>query len=132
MYRYIFFFRLTPTYFIILMIYTNLFHYFAEGPFMLDRISDVDNCASEWWRNLLYINNLFEESAEYKSVRTGCCQLFHVYAYMIVHAALSVLVDHDSELLHSWDGLFLQLIILFNIYSVSYGPGTCASIGSCF
>ena len=49
--------RLTPTYMIALMIYTNLTHYWMTGPFTPDYMTDIDSCATEWWKNLLYINN---------------------------------------------------------------------------
>ena len=49
--------RLTPTYMIVLMIYTNLTHYWIKGPFALDYLNDVDSCSETWWHNLLYINN---------------------------------------------------------------------------
>ena len=49
--------RLTPTYLFVLMIYTNLTHYFCTGPFMPDYVMDIDSCATEWWKNMLYINN---------------------------------------------------------------------------
>ena len=49
--------RLTPTYAIVLMIYTNLYHYFSRG-LTQEYVQDADSCATEWWKNLLYINNL--------------------------------------------------------------------------
>ena len=49
--------RLTPTYMIVLMMYTNLLPYWAVGPFAYDSLKNLDSCATEWWKNMLYINN---------------------------------------------------------------------------
>ena len=46
------------------MIYTNLLHYFAKGPFEPAYLGDADNCATEWWKNLLYINNIFSSKED--------------------------------------------------------------------
>ena len=51
--------RLTPVYMIVLMTYTNLFHYISNGPFVLDRIFDVDDCSIVWWKHLLYVQNIW-------------------------------------------------------------------------
>ncbi|ESP03047.1 hypothetical protein LOTGIDRAFT_157007 [Lottia gigantea] len=56
------FWRLTPLYMIVIMIYTNLTKYFIEGP-MENRLKALliteESCKSSWWTNLLYINNLY-------------------------------------------------------------------------
>ena len=44
---------------IVLMIYTNLFHFFGNGPFMVDHIHDVDDCSIVWWKHLLYVQNIW-------------------------------------------------------------------------
>ena len=44
---------------IVLMIYTNLFHFFGNGPFMMDHIKDVDDCSVVWWKHLLYVHNIW-------------------------------------------------------------------------
>ena len=41
----------------VLMIYSNLFHYFVTGPFMKPVLFDADTCEDTWWWNLLYLNN---------------------------------------------------------------------------
>ena len=51
--------RLTPVYMIVLMIHTNLFHFFGNGPFMVDHIHDVDDCSIVWWKHLLYVQNIW-------------------------------------------------------------------------
>ena len=55
----LFLFRLTPVYMLILMFYGTLFHYMASGPFYNPYLGDVDGCKQSWWRNLIYINNIW-------------------------------------------------------------------------
>ena len=43
----------------VLMVYTNLFHFFGNGPFMMDHIPDVDDCSVVWWKHLLYVHNIW-------------------------------------------------------------------------
>ena len=47
-----------------LMVYATLYHYMADGPFRPDYHMDYDSCSHLWWRNLLYINNLFEDQVD--------------------------------------------------------------------
>ena len=53
------YFRLTPVYAIVLMLYMNLFHYMRNGPLMPPVLDDITSCKDIWWRNLLYIQNLW-------------------------------------------------------------------------
>lgn len=52
------FWRLTPMYMIILMIYTCLTTYLGDGPMWPKQIESAQNCRESWWTNLLYVNNL--------------------------------------------------------------------------
>ncbi|XP_025112929.1 nose resistant to fluoxetine protein 6-like isoform X2 [Pomacea canaliculata] len=52
------FWRLTPAYMLVIMVYTCLSPYWGDGPLWPATLGDRDNCNSYWWRNLLYINNL--------------------------------------------------------------------------
>ncbi|KAK7095323.1 nose resistant to fluoxetine protein 6-like isoform X2 [Littorina saxatilis] len=52
------FWRLTPAYMLVIMVYVCLSPYWGEGPFWPSANPDRDNCESSWWANLLYINNL--------------------------------------------------------------------------
>ncbi|XP_053380236.1 nose resistant to fluoxetine protein 6-like [Mercenaria mercenaria] len=52
------FWRLTPPYMLLLMLYVPTFKYWADGPFWPQIGVDVDECNDAWWTNLLYINNL--------------------------------------------------------------------------
>jgi len=52
--------RLTPVYAIIILIYTTLSPFMIYGPFAhLYRGMKTDFCDKYWWANLLYINNFF-------------------------------------------------------------------------
>lgn len=61
--------RRTSIYAIVLMVYANLGHYFIHGPYAKHYFADVDTCSTEWWKNLLYINNLDIFITEGKHVR---------------------------------------------------------------
>ncbi|XP_045202111.2 nose resistant to fluoxetine protein 6-like [Mercenaria mercenaria] len=52
------FWRLTPPYMLLLMLYVPTFKYWADGPFWPQTGVDVDECKDTWWTNLLYINNI--------------------------------------------------------------------------
>ncbi|XP_048778807.2 nose resistant to fluoxetine protein 6-like isoform X3 [Ostrea edulis] len=53
------FWRLTPVYMIVLMVTVCLGRYLGDGP-VWPKDGFEKNCKDTWWRNLLYINNLFE------------------------------------------------------------------------
>ncbi|XP_045202055.2 nose resistant to fluoxetine protein 6-like [Mercenaria mercenaria] len=52
--------RLTPPYMLLLMLYVPTFKYWANGPFWPQTGVDVDECKDTWWTNLLYINNVYK------------------------------------------------------------------------
>ncbi|ESP02881.1 hypothetical protein LOTGIDRAFT_156833 [Lottia gigantea] len=52
--------RLTPLYALVLLFYTCLSQYLASGPFDDEHPLYRENCRKYWWRNLLYINTLFD------------------------------------------------------------------------
>ena len=54
---------------IVLMMYTNFYHYWATGPFFKDFDGDVDLCEDSWWANLLYINNF--------TIKSGYVRICH-------------------------------------------------------
>ncbi|XP_063424815.1 nose resistant to fluoxetine protein 6-like [Mytilus trossulus] len=58
------FWRLTPPYMLVLMVFTGLYPYLGSGPFWSDSRKSPDNCHTNWWYNLLYINNFNKESNE--------------------------------------------------------------------
>ncbi|KAK7495799.1 hypothetical protein BaRGS_00013019 [Batillaria attramentaria] len=51
------FWRLTPAYMLIIMVYVCISPYWGEGPLWPETLPDRDNCKTSWWTNLLYINN---------------------------------------------------------------------------
>ncbi|XP_064611188.1 O-acyltransferase like protein-like [Liolophura sinensis] len=52
------FWRLTPIYMIVIMMFTGLHKYVIFGPLLPRDMSNAENCKTNWWTNLLYINNL--------------------------------------------------------------------------
>ncbi|XP_025112800.1 nose resistant to fluoxetine protein 6-like [Pomacea canaliculata] len=54
------FWRLTPPYMLILLLYVCLGPYWGSGPMWPDKQPDRDNCKMSWWTNLLYINNFVD------------------------------------------------------------------------
>ncbi|XP_074654644.1 nose resistant to fluoxetine protein 6-like isoform X2 [Tubulanus polymorphus] len=53
------FWRLTPAYMLVLMVYVPLGPYFSDGPLYPQTEDGFDpNCKNNWWTNLLYVNNL--------------------------------------------------------------------------
>ena len=52
-----FYFRLTPVYMLVLMVFTTLMKYWLSGPMWPTENVPFDNCKESWWTNLLYINN---------------------------------------------------------------------------
>ena len=57
--------RLTATYFVVLIFFSNMKEYLYAGPFMIDTVWEGGewNCQKYWWANLLYINNFFPYDA---------------------------------------------------------------------
>jgi peptidoglycan/LPS O-acetylase OafA/YrhL len=57
--------RLTPVYGFVILVYTTLTPYMIRGPFhFLYRSTKTDLCVKYWWTNLLYINNFYPTVAE--------------------------------------------------------------------
>ncbi|CAH1772540.1 unnamed protein product [Owenia fusiformis] len=57
--------RLTIVYAAILMVYINLQPYLSNGPIVPEQVTDRENCLTNWWKNILYINNIYK-------YRQGC------------------------------------------------------------
>ncbi|CAH1252795.1 Hypp1588, partial [Branchiostoma lanceolatum] len=55
--------RLTPTYMFVMMLYMWVFPYIFSGPFWPPAPFDLD-CGDNWWTHLLYINNVFHADRE--------------------------------------------------------------------
>ncbi|XP_053384254.1 nose resistant to fluoxetine protein 6-like isoform X2 [Mercenaria mercenaria] len=53
------FWRLTPTYGLIMLLYIPLMRYMSSGPFWQQNGTEKDFCENNFWMNLLYINNLW-------------------------------------------------------------------------
>jgi len=57
--------RLTPVFAFVMLVYTMLTPYMIRGPFQyLYRETKTDLCVNYWWTNLLYINNFYPTSSE--------------------------------------------------------------------
>ncbi|WAR14883.1 NRF6-like protein, partial [Mya arenaria] len=50
--------RLTPIYMLVLMAFGCLYQYLGSGPFWPSKIWAAEHCKTNWWTNLLYVNNL--------------------------------------------------------------------------
>ncbi|KAK7095528.1 nose resistant to fluoxetine protein 6-like [Littorina saxatilis] len=55
------FWRLTPPYLLVILMYLSLGKYWGSGPMWADTQPDRDNCRKSWWTNLLYINNFVHD-----------------------------------------------------------------------
>jgi len=56
--------RLTPVYAFVILVYTTLTPYMTNGPFhYLYRSTKTDLCVDTWWTNMLYINNFYPSSS---------------------------------------------------------------------
>ncbi|XP_052092463.1 nose resistant to fluoxetine protein 6-like [Mytilus californianus] len=55
------FWRLTPPYMLVLMVYVSLFHYTGSGPNWPNDGPEKNHCEKAWYYNLLYINNFFDD-----------------------------------------------------------------------
>ncbi|XP_046558443.1 nose resistant to fluoxetine protein 6-like [Haliotis rubra] len=53
------FWRLTPAYMLVIMVYVPLFNHWGEGPLWPQAGIEPTNC-KQWWGNLLYINNILD------------------------------------------------------------------------
>ncbi|XP_070194277.1 nose resistant to fluoxetine protein 6-like [Littorina saxatilis] len=51
------FWRLTPPYAFVMMLYIPLFPYLASGPNWPQEGTELNYCRDTWWTNLLYVNN---------------------------------------------------------------------------
>ncbi|KAK3607208.1 hypothetical protein CHS0354_031705 [Potamilus streckersoni] len=54
------FWRLTPPYMLLMMVYIPTIKYWSDGPFWPKDGFEIDYCKDSWWRNLLYINNFVD------------------------------------------------------------------------
>ena len=67
---------------IVLGTYVSLFYYIGEGPYWPDNMDQ--NCRTNWWINILYLNNVL---ATDKGVRVVCiikkvfvlCSIIYLY-----------------------------------------------------
>lgn len=55
------FWRLTPPYMLVMLVYVPLLQYWGDGPFWPIHGSEIDYCRNSWWYNLLYINNFYDK-----------------------------------------------------------------------
>lgn len=55
------YFRLTPPYMLVMMVYIPLFQYWGDGPYWPQTGIEINYCKDTWWYNLLYINNFLTD-----------------------------------------------------------------------
>ncbi|GAB1611147.1 hypothetical protein Ahia01_001401800, partial [Argonauta hians] len=51
--------RLTPPYMLLLLVYVPLFRYMGDGPMWLQQGTEYDYCRHSWYYNILYVNNIW-------------------------------------------------------------------------
>ncbi|KAL4221456.1 hypothetical protein ACF0H5_019713 [Mactra antiquata] len=51
--------KMTPPYMLVMVTFVYLYMYLGEGPLWPENIAVADSCRTDWWKHLLYINNLF-------------------------------------------------------------------------
>ena len=54
-------YRLTPTLGCLMLIFSSLILHVGQGPNWILIEEQVQGCTENWWKNLLYINNMFKE-----------------------------------------------------------------------
>ncbi|KHN79317.1 Nose resistant to fluoxetine protein 6 [Toxocara canis] len=52
--------RLSPPYYLFIGFTTVMFDHFTVGPLRLDYLESAEPCRKTWWKNVLYINNLWD------------------------------------------------------------------------
>ncbi|XP_029656584.2 nose resistant to fluoxetine protein 6 [Octopus sinensis] len=58
------FWRLTPPYMLLMMLYIPLFRYMGHGPFWPPQGLEKDFCKNSWYYNLFYINNFMPNASK--------------------------------------------------------------------
>ncbi|XP_019872410.1 nose resistant to fluoxetine protein 6 [Aethina tumida] len=115
------FLRLTPPYLVTLLFTNVLFTYYQQSsPLMSSERPDL-TCDQYWWRNVLYINNLFPRSEMCMSwswYLSLDMQMFIIVAFLLV---LSTICIFSTTL------LAVSLVIV-NIVSMTYKAYTIAYI----
>lgn len=61
---------------LVMMTEATLSPYFTDGPIYPPQGFEVDYCEKSWWKNLLYINNLFDPA---EMVTKQCVLSFNIY-----------------------------------------------------
>ncbi|KAL5011855.1 hypothetical protein ScPMuIL_010406 [Solemya velum] len=54
------FWRLTPPFMLVMMVYVALFRYWGDGPFWPDKGLESNYCEDNWWTNLIYLGNFIK------------------------------------------------------------------------
>ena len=55
------YFRLTPAYACLMLVFSSVILHVGQGPNWILVEKQVQGCTENWWKNLLYINNMFKE-----------------------------------------------------------------------
>ena len=88
--------RLSPTYYLVLVLYLKLLPYVGSGPFWQFK-DDVNNCEKYWWTSILYISNFYPASF------TDICYNLSWYAdvimqYFMISPIFLLLLYHFWEI----------------------------------
>ncbi|XP_045162819.2 uncharacterized protein LOC123527433 [Mercenaria mercenaria] len=50
--------KMTPPYMLVMVTFVYLYMYLGQGPLWPEDIAVADSCRTDWWKHLLYVNNL--------------------------------------------------------------------------
>ncbi|CAD5125022.1 DgyrCDS13260 [Dimorphilus gyrociliatus] len=78
--------RITPTYAIIMATYIILYQFFVKGPMSVEENSFLEICNKGWWMNLLYINNINNISCMGWTWYLAADMQFYVLAPMLIYS----------------------------------------------
>ncbi|KAK3766954.1 hypothetical protein RRG08_059823 [Elysia crispata] len=98
------FWRLTPPYMLVMMVYITLLHYTGDGPLWPQKSFEPDECRNNCWSNLLYINNLHNFGG-------GMCMGWSWYLandmqFYVISPAIFLIMHY-----YGWFGVILPLLL---------------------
>lgn len=100
--------RLTPPYMFVLMIFAALFAYIGDGPFWHLISKNADNCHTNWWYNLLYINNFVKETDEvFKLLILGKKKVQYITCFYKVETSF---IDFNFLIISAITNIFSSLL----------------------
>ena len=77
-------------YAIVLVFSIGVSKYLGSGPFYNEQGFESDRCAREWWKNLLYINNVASGEVVLTEIATNTYNLYQLYSSKTFPFSLSL------------------------------------------